>query len=40
MPARPGHTYQVWLAPVKGFLQMGTQSDPVTVEAPVGAELP
>lgn len=34
MPAEPGHTYQVSLAPVKGYLPMGTRSEPVIAEAP------
>lgn len=40
MPVRPGHTYQLWLAPVKGFLPMGTQSAPVIVEPEVVPEVP
>jgi len=40
MPAQAGHTYEVWLAPVKGYLPMGTRSATVTVEAPVAASLP
>lgn len=29
-----GHTYRIWLAPVRGYLPIGTTSLPITVEVP------
>jgi lysophospholipase L1-like esterase len=34
LPGAPGHTYEIRLRPVKGYLPMGTESTPVTVTVP------
>ena len=33
-PGTAGHTYSVWLVPVRGYLPIGTTSLPITIAVP------
>ncbi|MFL6089727.1 MAG: SGNH/GDSL hydrolase family protein [Aeromicrobium sp.] len=33
-PGTAGHTYSVWLGPVKGYLWIGTASQPISIDVP------